>query len=615
MDEVGSTIGASKGAPPDITRKLGLYSRVLAYLKPYKVQFSFALLCMIFYGASDGAVPFLVKSVLDGVFTEKDASLLKLLPIALVLFAIIRAITDFGQQYLMARVGHWIVRDIRNDFNSHVLKLSPDFFIANSGAQLVSGITSDVVLIRGLLTDTVAAVLRDAIRVVALLISAFYLDPTLALIAFVVFPIGIWPVYRFGRKLRKLSMKGQHAIGSLSAMMSESMVGNRVVKIFGREDFERRRFERENQDLTNTFIRSEKVRAISGPINEVLASFAISGVILYGGYSVLSGVRSQGDFIAFLISVFLLYDPFKKLSRVNGTIQQGLAGAQRIFDVLDTKPRIQDPLVPQRLGDSNKIEFEEVFFSYRPIDSGTSRSDEPQALADITLSIEEGSKVALVGFSGAGKSTLVDLIPRYMDPQQGVIRIGGVDISSVRLADLRARIAMVGQHTFLFNDTVSNNIAYGNPAATQEEIVKAAQAAYADTFIRALPQGYDTKLGEGGLTLSGGERQRLAIARALLKNAPILILDEATASLDNRSEREVQSALESLEKGRTSIVIAHRLSTVRDADCVVVLSDGRIVEMGTHDELLKRNGAYAKLHALQFAPKENESGLDETIIN
>lgn len=610
------SVSAPQAAPPDPASgsRLGLYSRVLRYLRPYRRHFGAALLCMIIFGASDGVVPFLVKHVLDGVFTDKNAALLPIIPVVLILFALVRAVADFGQQFLMARVGHWIVRDIRNDFNSHLLKLSPDFYVSNSGAQMISGITSDVILVRSLLTDSAAAVLRDFIRIIALLVAAFYLDPVLALIAFVAFPIGIWPVYKFGRKMRKLSKQGQDAIGSLSSMLSESMVGNRVVKIFGREEFEADRFRKENEHLTKTFVRSERIRAISGPVNEVLASFAIAGVILYGGYSVLSGVRSQGDFIAFLLSVFLLYDPFKKLSRVNNVIQQGLAGAQRIFDVLDTQPSVQDPQAPLQLGSSNTIEFREVSFGYRKIGQVAPESNMP-ALVDISLTIDEGKRFAIVGFSGAGKTTLVDLLPRFMDPQHGVISIGGVDISRVRLAELRSRIAMVGQHTFLFNDTVFNNIAYGKPGATKEEVLAAARAAYADGFIAALPHGYDTVLGESGLTLSGGERQRIAIARALLKDAPILILDEATASLDNRAEREVQSALELLERGRTSIVIAHRLSTVRSADCVVVLSAGRIVEMGTHDELLKRNGEYAKLHLLQFAEKEGESSVDDAVIN
>lgn len=570
---------------------------------------------MVLFGATDGGIPFLVKYVLDGVFTRKDAALLPWIPVFLIAFACLRAAADFGQQFLMARIGHWVVRDIRNDFNRHLLKLSPDFFIANSSGQMVTGITSDVLLVRTLLTDSVAAVLRDCIRIIALLAAAFYLDPLLAVIAFVVFPIGIWPVYRFGRKLRKLSKQGQDAIGGLSAILSESMLGNRVVRIFGREKFEAERFERENQALTRTFIRSEKVRALVGPINEVLASIAISGVILYGGFSVLSGVRSQGDFIAFLLSVFLLYDPFKKLSRINAVVQQGIAGAQRIFEVLDVEPSVQNPQEPVPLGPRNTIEFDNVSFRYRTVNKGGACESEAQALSNINLRIEEGKKVAVVGFSGSGKSTLVDLIPRFMDPQAGEIRIGGVPITRVLVSQLRARIAMVSQHTFLFNDSVYNNIAYGNPNASRQDIERAAQVAFADGFIRALPHGYETILGESGMTLSGGERQRIAIARALLKDAPILILDEATASLDNRSEREVQSALESLEKGRTSIIIAHRLSTVRDADLVVVMAEGRIVEQGTHSELLERGGEYSKLHMLQFSEKEQVTEIDQAVIN
>jgi subfamily B ATP-binding cassette protein MsbA len=556
---------------------------------------------MVVFGATDGGVPFLVKYILDGIFTQRNETLLWVLPALLIGFALIRAVADFGQQFLMASVGHKVTEDIRNDVNRHVLSLSPDFFIRNSTAEILSRVTSDVLLIRSLLTDSSAAIIRDSIRVVVLLGSCVYLDPKLSVLAVVFFPLAGLPIARIGKRMRKLSKRGQDAIGQLAALFQESMQGHRVVKIFSREQFEQSKFEHGNHELTMTFIRSERVRALAGPINEVLASLAISGVLLYGGYTVISGQRTAGGFMAFLVSVFLMYEPFKKLTRINATVQQGLAGAQRIFEILDTPPTIQEPAVVQALPSSHEVVFEDVTYEYprRSEDDGV-----VEALKNITLTIPESKKVALVGFSGAGKSTLVDLIPRFIDPTTGGVRLGGVDIRELSLTDLRSRIAMVGQHTFLFNDSVYNNIAYGNSSATREQVMAAAKAAYAIDFIERLPSGFDTIVGEGGMSLSGGERQRLAIARAILKNAPILILDEATASLDNRAEREVQMAIEALVEGRTTVVIAHRLSTIRDADIIVVMSGGRIVERGTHDSLLSQGGEYSRLHALQF--RENE---------
>lgn len=585
---------------------LETYKRLLAFLKPYRRLFFTALICMVIFGASDGAIPFLVKYMLDGVFVQRRQDLLYFLPLVLVGFTIIRACVDFGQQFFMAKVGHNIVKDLRQAVNNHMLTLSPDFFVSNSSAQMLSRVTSDVILVRTLLTECVAALIRDSIRIIALLGAAIYLDPVLALISFVIFPIGIYPVYKFGRKIRKLSKQGQEAIGSLSAMMQESMVGNRVVKIFAGEEFEKRRFDVENERLNSTFIRTEKAKALIGPVNELLASFAIAGVILYGGFSVIGGVRSQGDFVAFIISVFLMYDPFKKLSRLNSVIQQGLSGADRVFEILDEKPKVKDPEVPRPMVGGNSIAFEGVNYTY-------AGSEQP-ALRDIELTVEEGQKVALVGFSGSGKSTLVDLVPRFIDPQSGTVRIGSQDIRTAALRELRARIALVGQHTFLFNDTIMNNIRYGRPDATDEEIYEAAKSAFAFDFISQFPKGFETIIGESGLALSGGERQRIAIARAILKNSPILILDEATASLDNRAEREVQSALEALQKGRTSLIIAHRLSTVRKVDRILVLREGSIVEEGTHDELLALQGEYAKLYDLQFDSKEDKP-VDEALIN
>jgi subfamily B ATP-binding cassette protein MsbA len=578
-----------------------MYKRVLTYLKPYYGTLILAAICMVTYGATDGVVPFIIKQILDKVFQEQDKNLLYLVIGGLVAFAFIRSIADFGQQYLMSKVGHLIVRDIRNQLNSHLLKLSPGYFVQNSTANLVSRTTSDVILMRGLLTDSAASIIRDLIRVFALLASAVYLDPSLAGLAMIVLPLGFYPMYTISRKMRKLSRRGQEGIGALTSILQESLLGNRVVKIFNREKFEEQKFQNENERLNRTFVKSEVVRALTGPVNEVLASLAIGAVLFYGGYSVINGIRTQGAFIAFLVSVFLLYDPIKKLTRVYTQVQQGLAGAERIFEVLDTKPEINDPINPKELPNQFDLIFKSVWFSY--LSSPQNESD--YVIKNLNLEIKEGKKIAIVGFSGAGKSTLIDLIPRFIDPTKGEVLLGGTNIKELSLKDLREKIALVGQHTFLFNDTVLSNIAYGSENATIDQIKNAAKMAYALDFIESLPNGFETKVGEGGLSLSGGERQRIAIARAILKNSPILILDEATASLDNRSEREVQQALETLEHGRTTVVIAHRLSTVKDADLVVVMQDGLIVEIGKHDDLLANDGVFSKLHKLSFAAEPN----------
>lgn len=608
----GCTTAASRAAKLSLeiarekrVAKREVTRRVLSYLRPYTWEFVLALLCMVIFGATDGAVPFVLKKVLDGIFTDRDKDLLYLIPVALFVFAIVRAAFDFLQMYLMSKVGHNIVKDIRDALNRHLLAVSSDFFSATTSGNLLSRVTSDVILVRTLLTDALASVIRDSIRVVALLVAAIWLDPWLAIIAFLAFPIGVLPVYRFGRRMRKLSKRGQEEIGALTSMLQESISGYRVVKAFGREEFEAHRFEEKNKALTNIFLKSERVRALVGPINEILATVAISTVILYGGLSVLENARNQSSFIAFLVSVFLLYDPFRKLSRVNSSVQQGIAGAERLFEILDRPPTVQDPLVPVSLGRSNTIELIDVDFAYN--------ADTELVISDVSLTIEEGEKVAIVGLSGAGKSTLVDLIPRFIDPKRGEVRIGGVDISKVLLSELRNRIAMVGQHTFLFNDTVFNNIAYGRAGASYEDVVAAAKAAFAYDFIIELKDGFEAMIGEDGCTLSGGQRQRIAIARAILKNSPILILDEATASLDNQSELEVQRALEELERDRTCVVIAHRLSTVRNADRIIVMRQGKIVEQGTHENLLQAEGEYAKLYELQFAHSVEGVAIERTV--
>lgn len=578
--------------------------RILSYLKPYRGAFLVALLCTVLFGASEGGIPFILQYILDGIFAQKNEDLLLWLPVVLIGFALFRATFDFLQSFLLARLGHLVVRDIRNEMEDKVLALSPSFFVHERGGDVLSKVTNDVVLVRALLTDSVSAAIRDGIRAVVLLFVAFYLDPMLAGIAFIAFPLAVYPVTRFARRVRKLARRGQDGVGNLSSLLQQTILGSKVVQVFGREDYERERYEAENERLTLNFIKSEKVRSLTGPINEFTGAIAIVGVVMYGGYSVISGARSQGEFIAFLATLFLLYEPFKKLTKVFNAAQQGLSGADRIFELLDAPIRIQSPMDPVSFPSSCQIDFEDVSFSY----DATKRA----ALSDVSFSVPEGGRVALVGFSGAGKSTLVDLVPRFIDPLSGFVRIGGKDIRSLCLEELRSHIAMVGQHTFLFNDTIFNNIAYGKKGATREEVERAAKAAFAASFIEELPKGYETEVGEGGFTLSGGERQRIAIARAILKDAPILILDEATSSLDNQAEREVQAALEALEKERTSLVIAHRLSTVQGADLIIVMEDGKVVEIGKHEELLKKRGLYDRLHALQF---QDSLGSSEDRIN
>lgn len=576
------------------------FRRLLGYLRPYRGRFLMALAAMSLFGLTDGAVPLLIRSVLDDIFGARNEQMLLLLPIVLIIFAVVRGTCGFLQQYLATSVGLAITQDLRNEIAAKLLTLSPRFFSKNTSGALITRVTNDTLLVRMALTESVAAALRDSIRVIALLSAALYLDPVLAAIAFIGFPLGLWPVLRFGKKVRKLSKVGQDQFGGLTSILQESIVGHRVVQAFSMEDFERRRFARENERLTETFKRAAKYGALSQPTNELIASVAIAIVIVYGGYSVINNVRTQGDFIAFLAALFLLYEPLKKIGRSNTTFQTGVAAAERIFEVLDEKPEIADSpgAVTLELPQDFAIEFNGVSFSYREIPE---QAEGQFALRDVNLRVQAGETLALVGMSGGGKSTIVSLLARFYDPVTGSISIAGKDIRDVTVASLRRSIALVSQHTFLFNDSVYNNILYGRPEASAEEVYAAARAANAHEFIEKLPEGYRTVIGEQGYSLSGGERQRLAIARALLRNAPILILDEATASLDSESEKLVQEAIDNLIAGRTVFVIAHRLATVRSADNIAVVVRGRVVEYGPHDNLLALGGEYAKLHRLQFS--------------
>lgn len=588
-----------------------LYRRLFGFLRPYLRMFFAALLAMAIYGATDGAVPYILKRVLDDIFGKQNAALLWPLVAVIVGFAIIRGTFGFLERYFIAAVGHSIVRDIRDAIARHLLRLDAGFYGRETTGSLLSRMTNDTLLVRTALTDAVGQVLRDTVRIVALLSMAIYLDPVLGSIAFLGFPIALIPVMKFGKKVRRLSRQGQDHFGGLTGVLQEMILGAKVVQSFCRESTEAERFRRENAKFTETLKKAERYGALSGPTNEMLASLAIAAIILYGGYSVIGGVRTQGDFIAFITSIFLLYEPLKKMGRVNTTIQLGLSAAERIFEILDTEPNVVDPPNPRTFDSATpRIVFEDVWFQYpRVAPVGVNGANGPSehagaeaehALSAINLTIEPGQTVALVGMSGGGKSTLVNLLPRFYDPTRGRVLLNGFDLREYSLHSLRAASAIVSQHTFLFNDTVLANIGYGRAGATREEIIAAAQVAYAHDFILRLPEGYDTVIGEQGLRLSGGERARIAMARALLKNSPILILDEATASLDSEAERLVQDAMNNLMKNRTVLVIAHRLATIRRADSIAVIVRGRIVEQGTHDELLARGADYARLYRLQF---------------
>ena len=567
------------------------YKRLLRFVKPYWRQLFMAMTFMGLFSACTAALAYLMKPAIDEVFIKKNTQMLKIIPFAIIGVVIIKGIADYLQAYFMTFVGLSVIRNIRDKLYSHLQSLSISFFSKTPTGTLISRITSDVNLVHSAVSDTITSVVKDFFTLIALIGVVFSQDWKIAAMALCVFPWAIIPMQRFGRRVRKFSRRGQEKMADISTHLHETITGHRIIKAFGMEDYEIRRFAEENKKFFRNMRKRVLARALSSPIVETFGVIAMSIFIFYGGFRVIRGELTAGGFFMVMGTLAMCYQPVKGLNKANQSIQEGMAGAARIFAILDTKPDIVDhPEARELPSITSGIEFKNVSFKY----------EEDWVLKNINLKVAVGDIIALVGPSGAGKTTLVNLLPRFYDIQEGQILIDGHDIGKATVASLRNHIALVTQQTILFNDTVNFNISYGKAAKDEQKIIAAAKAANADHFIRNLPQGYNTVIGEQGVKLSGGEKQRITIARAILKDAPILILDEATSSLDSESELEVQKALENLMHNRTTFVIAHRLSTIKKASKIVVLTDGEIIEEGTHEELLKGNAVYKKLYETQF---------------
>jgi subfamily B ATP-binding cassette protein MsbA len=569
---------------------MALYLRLLRFLRPYWVKLAFAMAFMSLVAATSGLTAYLVQPVMDKIFFEKNGRLLVLIPFGVVLLYLARGVFDYLQAYLMGFVGQKIITDIRNLVFKR-LQLQPlAFFDKTPTGLIISRITNDISLIQGAVADSFTAILKDAFTIIGLVFVVFYRDWKLAIIAFIVLPFATYPIIAFGRRLRKISVQNQKAMAKLTSFLHETITAQRIVKAFTMESYEGGKFNDENENLFRIVVRRYKVKALSSPVMEVLGGIAVAFIIWYGGGAVISGRSTPGNFFSFTTALLLLYEPIKRLNKENHNIQQGLAAAQRVFEVIDRVPEVGDKPGAIEIADvKGMIDFIDVSFKY----------EDKMVLKHINLRIARNETVALVGESGVGKTTLVNLILRFYDVTDGSLMLDGIDIRDVTTTSLRENIALVTQDVILFNDTILNNITHGKPQDIQK-VEAAIRSAYAHEFIAKLPKKLDTVAGERGVRLSGGQKQRIAIARALYKDAPILILDEATSSLDSASEVEVQRALENLMKGRTTIIIAHRLSTIMNADRIVVLDGGSIVQEGTHRELIGVEGRYKSLYQLQF---------------
>lgn len=588
-----------------------IFTRVLKYFIPYWPKGAIALCFMAVYALSSGAFAYIVGPVMKYIFVgggeELDIIPFDLfvipkeiitaaVPFVIVFVGLVKGICSLGNTYFMGSVGISVTRDLRNLSFGHVMHMPISFFASTTTGKISARIASDVSLLQKAVASTLPTVVREGMTIIVLAALVISIDWQLAIVAFVGFPIVIYPMSKMGKKMKKLTIKGQVSIGELSTIMYEALTGIRIVKAFGMENYESKKFFVEGERMKKVQLKEVLIRALSAPIMEIIGTIGFAFTIWYAADRIGGGSLKPEEFMSFFAAVVMLYKPMKALNGVNLNIQQSIAAGERVFELLDSEIEKGHEEGASELDElSESVEFKNVTFSY----------GDKNIIDNLNLKVNKGETVALVGSSGAGKSTIVNLIPRFYDVDSGSILIDGVDIREVSLKSLREHIALISQHVVLFDDTVANNISYGDKSKSLDDIEKAAKASNAYDFVSKLPKGFDNLIGEGGVKLSGGERQRVSIARAFLKDTPILIMDEATSSLDTESEREVQKGFENLMKDRTVFVIAHRLSTIINADKIVVLSDGKIVESGTHEELLSKNGEYSRLYNMQFKDTDN----------
>ncbi|MFH1824818.1 MAG: ABC transporter ATP-binding protein [Candidatus Firestonebacteria bacterium] len=575
-----------------------IFLRILKYAKPYKHRILIAIICMLLVSICNASSMYLLKPLFDKGFLNADGKaafeVIKRIALCLVGIYFVKGLAFYIQDYLLNNVGQKITMDIRNQSYNHIQYLSLSYFTSHKTGQILSRITTDVVNMQNAV-GSICSILSNGFTFLGLACVVLKMNWELALLSFGVCAIIVLPIYRFGKKLRNISISAQNKIGDITSVAHEGITNTRIVKAFNMENYELEKFKGVNRSFFDTYMKAVRVTAMSHPIIEFIAIIAISILIIVSGYQISSGHLTIGSFASFTGALFLLFNPIKNLNGVNMAIQQAISSAERVFEILDTSFEVKDePNAKNMLPFKEKISFVNVNFGYRK---------DKLVLKDINLEIKKGEIVAIVGPSGSGKSTLVDLIPRFYDLTSGRLEVDGIDIRNIKISSLREQFGLVAQETILFNDTIRNNIAYGRTDANFDEIIIAAKTANAHDFILKTQNGYDTFIGEKGVKLSGGERQRMAMARAVLKNPPVLILDEATSALDTESERLVQEALNNLMKNRTTIVIAHRLSTVINSHKIVVMDNGMIVAMGEHDELISGNSLYKKLYEMRFVPR------------